>query len=129
MSDQQLHDVHDLATDGAPEDTDWEPYSSTGSTAVLKSFPGPCNFAVASPDGQWVAVVGDSACVVLLHRSDEYRLLVKTLAEVSSARRKRQKSAVLQFRAKRPRMERRTFTNDFRDPAGEFFILNLTSAA
>ena len=64
MSDQQLHDVHELALDRAPEDTDWEPYSSTGSTAVLKSFPGPCNFAAASPDGQWVAVVGDSACVV-----------------------------------------------------------------
>ncbi len=72
MSDQQLIDMHHTATTNPHHDVSWDSFSSPATTAVLSHFPEACNCAVASPDGQWVAVVGDASCLQLLHASQGY---------------------------------------------------------
>ncbi len=72
MSDQQLMDMHHTATTNPHQDVSWDSFSSPATTAVLSHFPEACNCAVASPDGQWVAVVGDATCLQLLHASQGY---------------------------------------------------------
>ena len=72
MSDQQLMDMHHTATTNPHRDVSWDSFSTPATTAVLSHFPEACNCAVASPDGQWVAVVGDASCLQLLHTSQGY---------------------------------------------------------
>ena len=95
MSDSQLLDMHQAAMTHPDQDTDWGSFSSRATTAVLSDFPAACNCAVPSPDGQWIAVVGDAGCLHLLHASHGY------LYDTSKP--KKQKSAMLNFGAKRPR--------------------------
>ena len=47
------------------------PSSSCYTTAALGPFPAPCNLAVASPDGRWVAVVGDTRSVFLVDQQQQ----------------------------------------------------------
>jgi len=94
MTDQQLMDMHHTATTNPNQETSWDAFSTQGVTAVLSSFPAPCNCAVPSPDGQWVAIVGDAGCLQLLHASQGY--------EYDTGKPRKQKSAVLNFGAKRP---------------------------
>lgn len=41
-------------------------------TVAFGPFPGPCNLAVASPDGRWIAVVGDFEMVFLLDQDNAF---------------------------------------------------------
>lgn len=95
MSDSQLLDMHQAAMTHPDQDTDWGSFSSRATTAVLSDFPAACNCAVPSPDGQWIAVVGDAGCLQLLHASQGY--------VYDTSKPKKQKSAMLNFGAKRPR--------------------------
>ena len=108
MTDQQLLGMHHMACTNPDQEAAWDSFSSLGHTAVMSSFPGPCNCAVASPDGQWVAVVGDAACLLLLHASQGY--------EFKTGQNKKQKSAKLHFGAKNPR---RTMQSRVRVSPGE----------
>ena len=42
------------------------------STATLRSIGSPVNLAVASPDGRWIAVIGDTKKVVLVDQHDNF---------------------------------------------------------
>ena len=68
MSDQQLLDMQHFAA-GYPQPGDPGPdrrrFSSTKRTAA-KCFRAACNCAAASPDGRWIAVVGDMPHLVLM---------------------------------------------------------------
>ena len=62
MSDQQLLDVHKFAA-GYPEPGPaWRRFLTT----ATKRFRAACNCAAVSPDGQWIAVVGDTSHLVLM---------------------------------------------------------------
>ena len=65
MSDEQLFDMHQRVrelVDPAPPG-DWGAYSILAQTLVIRNhLETPCNCATASPDGQWIAAVGDQPC-------------------------------------------------------------------
>ena len=65
MSDQQLQSMQQFAAGGPQPGSDWRRFSSTKRTAT-KRFRAACNCAAASPDGCWVAVVGDMPHLVLM---------------------------------------------------------------
>ena len=101
MSDQQLVDMHQRAVvDPAPPDA-WGAYSTPAQTLVIDSHLGaPCNCATASPDGQWIAAVGDQPWLSLLHVSEGYGMECdsKTGLGKSGAG----KGVILKFNAKQP---------------------------
>ena len=70
MTDQQLEQLHaqTLALLGHP---DWDSFVTTAKTVALKSYRHHCNFAAASPDGKWIAIVGDEPNLILLHADDD----------------------------------------------------------
>ncbi|KAL0047594.1 hypothetical protein WJX82_007383 [Trebouxia sp. C0006] len=120
MSDQQLIDMHHTATTNPHHDVSWDSFSSPATTAVLSHFPEACNCAVASPDGQWVAVVGDASCLQLLHASQGYTY--------DTGKPKKQKSAMLSFGAKRPRNTTRSRPRSSVSPGSQYCCWNNDSS-
>ncbi|KAA6424201.1 MAG: hypothetical protein FRX49_06160 [Trebouxia sp. A1-2] len=120
MSDQQLMDMHHTATTNPHQDVSWDSFSTPATTAVLSHFPEACNCAVASPDGQWVAVVGDASCLQLLHTSQGYAY--------DTGKPKKQKSAMLSFGAKRPRHTTRSRPRSSVSPGSQYCCWNNDSS-
>ncbi|DBA91082.1 TPA: hypothetical protein ACH3X1_016047 [Trebouxia sp. C0004] len=120
MSDQQLMDMHHTATTNPHQDVSWGSLSSPATTAVLSHFPEACNCAVASPNGQWVAVVGDASCLQLLHASQGYTY--------DTGKPKKQKSAMLSFGAKRPRRTTRSRPRSSVSPGSQYCCWNNDSS-
>ena len=65
MSDQQLQGMQQFAASDPHPGSDWRGFSSSKRTAA-KRFRAACNCAAASPDGRWIAVVGDMPHLVLM---------------------------------------------------------------
>ena len=105
MSDQQLSDMQLKATVDPAPPGEWGSLSSPARTVVLRHhLQTACNCAVASPDGNWIAVVGDEPSLGLLHISDSY-------AEGHTGSRRGPgsgKGSILKFGAKQPRRTSRS---------------------
>ena len=101
MSDRQLLDMRQRAEFGRVPPDEWGAYSTPAQTIVIGSHLGaPCNCATASPDGQWIAAVGDQPVLHILHICEGYGMALGP-----KARAKKQghsKGAVLKFGAKQP---------------------------
>lgn len=92
----------DLA-DPAPPDA-WAVYSTPAQTLVIGNhLRAPCNCATASPDGQWIAAVGDQPVLHLLHTSEGYGVALHPKAGGPKQGQGRSKGAVLKFGARQPR--------------------------
>ena len=106
MSDQQLSAMHHRAmTNPAPAGA-WGEYSSPARTSVLVNHLGlPCNCAAASPDGQWVAAVGDTPTLLLLHISEGYN---EKKHKSGLKKQGTRKGSVLKFGAKQPKRTSRS---------------------
>ena len=122
MSDQQLSDMHHkAAVDPAPPG-EWGSFSSPAHTVVLRNHMGaPCNCAMASPDGNWIAVVGDTPSLLLLHISEAYdhSKLPPGVTRKPGA----SKGSVLKFGAKQPRRTSRSNPRNTGSSAGESLLV------
>ena len=118
MSDQQLSDMHHKATVDPAPPGEWGPFSSPANTVVISNHLGaPCNCATASPDGKWIAAVGDTPSLLLLHISEGYG----ESKPKSGATRKlgAGKGSVLKFCANQPRRTSRSNPRNAGRSAGE----------
>lgn len=104
MSDQQLLDMHHMAMTNPNPSAAWDSLSTSARTSVIGPLGAPCNCATPSPDGKWVAVVGDAPMLHLLHISEGY----STQKPQEGPARGKRKSAVLTFGAKKPQMTSRS---------------------
>ena len=122
MSDQQLSDMHHKAAVDPAQPGEWGPFSAPANTVVLRNhMVAPCNCATASPDGNWIAVVGDTPSLLLLHISEGYA----EYKPQSGATRKpgSGKGSVLKFGAKQPRRTSRSNPRNTGSSAGELLLL------
>ena len=118
MSDQQLLDMHHKATVDPAPPGEWGPFSSPAHTVVISNHMGaPCNCATASPDGNWIAVVGDMPSLLLLHISEGY---AENKTKPGATRKPGAgKGSVLNFGAKQPRRTSRSTPRNAGRSAGE----------
>ena len=118
MSDQQLSDMHHRATVDPAPPGEWGPSSSPANTVVISNHMGaPCNCATASPDGNWIAVVGDAPSLLLLHISEGY---CENKPKSGAFRKPGPgRGSVLKFGAKQPRRTSRSNSRHLGKSAGE----------
>lgn len=102
MSDQQLLAMQQRASNDPAPPGAWGPYSTPAQTLVIGNhLRAPCNCATASPDGQWIAAVGDAPLLHLLHISEGYGMGVDP-KKPGVKKQGGSKGAVLKFSAKQP---------------------------
>ena len=114
MSDQQLQDMKHFAAGHPQPGLAWRRFSSSKCTAI-KGYRAACNCAAASPDGRWIAVVGDMPHLLLMQATSsrsQASSLLKSHSEQETGQTVCKTVARLEFNMEEP----------FKTPVPSFFI-------